>query len=182
MGYKGKMLLAVAFFLLLLLVSRDGLRFQPVPAFLFADPEEVLIELGSGFCPGGVRQFVDDELMNGAIKLTTCRVDDQVLVSSENNLIFVSGEHLEIIEEVSGKRRLVRTWMPAAQRIGLGVKLHPDRMTLEDWQDLPGVGPILASRIVVDRQNNGDFDTLEQLQRVDGIGLGQIDRLEKFFH
>lgn len=182
MGFTRKTQLAVAFFLLLLVASRDGLWFQPVPAFLFAESGKVVIELGRGFCPEGIRQFVDDGVKGRAIKLTTCHEDDQNLVAPENMLNLVTGEHIEIVEEVSGVRQLVRAWMPAAKRISLGVKLHPDRMSVEDWQDLPGVGPVLAARIVTNRQNYGDFMALEQLQRVDGVGLKQIHRIENFFH
>lgn len=35
---------------------------------------------------------------------------------------------------------------------------------------LPGIGPVLAARIVVDRDENGPYTSLEQLDRVQGIG------------
>lgn len=37
-------------------------------------------------------------------------------------------------------------------------------------QDLPGVGPVLAERIVADREDNGPFSSVDDLQRVTGIG------------
>tara|TARA_R110002049_G_scaffold2750_4_gene22024 strand:- start:221115 stop:221516 length:402 start_codon:yes stop_codon:yes gene_type:complete len=45
---------------------------------------------------------------------------------------------------------------------------------------LPRVGPILADRIVDDRRQNGEYISVQDLQRVFGIGpktLGEISRL-----
>jgi competence ComEA-like helix-hairpin-helix protein len=39
---------------------------------------------------------------------------------------------------------------------------------------LSGVGPILASRIVADRVSKGAFESVDDLQRVRGIGPGKM--------
>ncbi len=49
-----------------------------------------------------------------------------------------------------------------------------------DWPELtllPGIGKTLAQRIVADRTRNGCFASLEQLQRVKGIGPKTIRRI-----
>jgi len=45
-----------------------------------------------------------------------------------------------------------------------------DRADSAALERLPRIGPALASRIVADRRSNGDFGSLEALQRVRGIG------------
>jgi competence protein ComEA len=45
---------------------------------------------------------------------------------------------------------------------------------------LPGVGPALAERIVVDRQQNGPFAKVTDLDRVRGIGPAMLERLTPF--
>ena len=47
--------------------------------------------------------------------------------------------------------------MKALEMILLGIPLYPVILDEEDWESLPGIGPMLAERIVADRQNNGDF-------------------------
>uniref|UniRef100_UPI000ADBF17F ComEA family DNA-binding protein n=1 Tax=Demequina gelatinilytica TaxID=1638980 RepID=UPI000ADBF17F len=37
-------------------------------------------------------------------------------------------------------------------------------------ESLPGIGPVLAARIVADREANGPFLTLDDLTRVSGVG------------
>ena len=49
-----------------------------------------------------------------------------------------------------------------------------DRATL---QELPGVGPATADAIVTDRELNGPFVTVDDLDRVSGIGPAKIERL-----
>jgi competence protein ComEA len=41
-------------------------------------------------------------------------------------------------------------------------------------EDLPGVGPVLAERIVAHREANGPFDTVEDLLEVPGIGEAKL--------
>jgi competence protein ComEA len=41
-------------------------------------------------------------------------------------------------------------------------------------EDLPGVGPVLAERIVAHREANGSFETVEDLLEVPGIGEAKL--------
>jgi competence protein ComEA len=44
-------------------------------------------------------------------------------------------------------------------------------------ETLPGIGPVLAERIVADRAANGPFVSIEDLDRVSGIGPSLVARL-----
>ncbi|HJV36381.1 ComEA family DNA-binding protein [Geomonas sp.] len=43
------------------------------------------------------------------------------------------------------------------------------------------MGPVLAARIVADRQKNGAFGSLEGVQRVPGVGPGKLASLRRYF-
>lgn len=45
---------------------------------------------------------------------------------------------------------------------------------------LPSVGPTLAARIVVDRDQHGPFESIEDLDRVHGIGEKKIGQMSKY--
>lgn len=49
--------------------------------------------------------------------------------------------------------------------------------TLDQLQNLPGVGPVLAQRIVDWRTDNGRFTSVEELQEIDGIGEQRLEDL-----
>jgi len=48
---------------------------------------------------------------------------------------------------------------------------------VDTLQFLPGVGPVLAQRIVDDRRANGPYDSVSDLQRVHGIGSKTVKAL-----
>ena len=48
--------------------------------------------------------------------------------------------------------------------------LNLNSATLDDFEALPGIGPVLAQRIVTWRDANGPFTAVEELREVSGIG------------
>jgi competence protein ComEA len=56
-------------------------------------------------------------------------------------------------------------------------KLDLNRATKQDFEALPGVGPVLAERIIEYRQARGAFRDVEQLRRIKGIGNKKFDRI-----
>jgi len=71
--------------------------------------------------------------------------------------------------------------MTVAERISLGIPLDPDTMSVGDWEALPGIGPALAKTIVLERQKNGDFHSLEGVLRVTGVGPGKLKTVKQYF-
>src|SRR5687767_56416 len=51
-----------------------------------------------------------------------------------------------------------------------------------DLEGLPGIGPILALRIIEYREARGAFRDVEQLRRVKGIGKKTVDRIRPLVH
>lgn len=50
----------------------------------------------------------------------------------------------------------------------------------EEIQTLPGIGPILAKRIIEYRENYGSFLELGDLIKVKGIGRKKLERIKEF--
>lgn len=64
-----------------------------------------------------------------------------------------------------------------ASRQALPAKLDLNHATEQDFEALPGIGPVLAERIVEYRQSRGAFRDVEQLRNVKGIGKKKFDRI-----
>lgn len=84
-------------------------------------------------------------------------------------------------EEVRGRAHRPRGG-GSATRPGApaGVAVQPvnvNTATVEELERLPGIGPVLARRIVQDRTARGPFRRVEDLERVRGIGPGLVRRL-----
>jgi competence protein ComEA len=50
--------------------------------------------------------------------------------------------------------------------------------TLEQLQEIPGVGPVTAQRIVDFREQNGPFRSVDELDAVSGIGPKRLEQLQ----
>ncbi len=56
--------------------------------------------------------------------------------------------------------------------------LHLNTATAAELEKLPGIGPVLAERIVEYRTEHGPFTHLDQLQEVKGVGDHLLGRLQ----
>ena len=66
---------------------------------------------------------------------------------------------------------------PVATTLDDTGKLNINTATASQLEALPGVGPVLAERIVAYRQASGAFTTTEQLLLVEGIGENLLETL-----
>lgn len=174
--------LAVFAILLLLSLSRGVLPSQGSPAFSVPAAAGVRILLGEGFPEPGVHQYSDGMTVRGVMELTgAAAADSEILSGIADTSCVTDGMTLAIRVSGAEVRRVELGWMTARQRLALGIPLHPDRMSLDDWVALPGIGAKLAARIEHDRQNFGDFGRFEALERVKGIGPAKLKALRPFF-
>lgn len=58
-------------------------------------------------------------------------------------------------------------------------RIRINSATAAELEQLPGVGPVLASRIADHREENGPFATVEDLLDVPGIGEGKLETLRE---
>jgi competence protein ComEA len=151
------------------------------PAFCLQGEGEITVFLGRGFPDFGVHRFFDGATPRGVIQMAAMPMAAEISSDDFWELPLLSGEALEVFWKDNQVVGIKRNFMPAGQRMALGIALHPDRMSEADWQALPRVGPVLARRIVLDRQKNGDFGSLAAVQRVKGVGSGLVARWKKFF-
>lgn len=56
---------------------------------------------------------------------------------------------------------------------------HADR---EELEKLPGIGPVLAERIVEYRTSYGDFSDIEEIMEVNGIGEKTFAKIRDFIY
>jgi competence protein ComEA len=58
-----------------------------------------------------------------------------------------------------------------------GAKIHLSTATVEQLDEIDGIGPTLAGRIVEYRDTHGGFRSIDQLAQVDGIGEKRLTTL-----
>jgi competence protein ComEA len=178
---KGTLVLAL---LLLFLGGRELFRVHYGDKAPEAEPfisSQVLVYLGGGFPEQGMHHFSDDFTLRNVIKMTLFKPSVDLPENPAMDHPLRSGEALELLYKSDKIIEVKRFWSPAETRMAFFIPLHPDRMSLRDWEALPGLGPHLAMRIEQDRQKNGDFGCLKNLARVKGIAEGRIQQLKNYF-
>lgn len=164
---------------ILLLQSRSLHRKEKTPAFFVPTAEEhCWIEIQNR---AGKRQIYDVLVADCVDQMTLWVGASPSQARYLGSINYVSGQHIEIVSKDDGNEELEFGWMRAGKRMALGILLHPDRMDVIDWQDLRGIGPALAHRIINDRQKNGDFGCVVNLKRISGIGDKTLSVVHPWF-
>lgn len=67
----------------------------------------------------------------------------------------------------------------SAQAIEIqGDKVSINKANLEELQEIKGIGPLLAQRIVAYRQEHGVFENMDDLAGVRGIGGAKLQKIK----
>ncbi len=60
------------------------------------------------------------------------------------------------------------------------IRLDINQADADELATLPGLGPAMAARIVANRDEQGPFASIADLDRVPGIGAATIEQIEGF--
>jgi len=149
--------------------------------FLPSSSVGIKVRLEGAVRSPGVYAFAQGTDLTSVIKLTGMALGPNEAAPPSLSSPLSSGTALEIPDKITELSEIRVKTMRARERMILGIPLDPDQMDCDDWCSVPGIGPVLAERIIRNRQIYGDFHTAGALERVPGIGARKINRLLKYF-
>lgn len=59
-------------------------------------------------------------------------------------------------------------------------KVNINEAKQEDFEQLPGIGPSIAKKIIEYREQNGKFTSIDELQEVKGIGEAKFENIKEY--
>ncbi|TCD53552.1 helix-hairpin-helix domain-containing protein [Alloscardovia theropitheci] len=106
--------------------------------------------------------------------------ETQASNSSQNLNSGSTGIYSSSPQELSSSRNEVSDQAPSVsqQQASPGVGININSASLEELQEIPGVGPTLARRIIDYRIVNGRFTSIEDLLSVSGIGVKKFEKMK----
>ena len=87
--------------------------------------------------------------------------------------------HVPAVDQVESTPVLIERSAPATIPLDLpaGALINLNSATIGELEQLPGIGPSTAQKIVDFRLANGPFATVEDIQNVSGIGPGKLEQI-----
>jgi competence protein ComEA len=81
-------------------------------------------------------------------------------------------------EQIYVDRKMTITTSKSVRRSSTALSgiLSINRATAKELEKLPGIGPVLASRIIDYRKSNGNFQSIDDLRKVQGIGASTLEK------
>ena len=150
-------------------------------AFMHTAGSYVSLRITGAVSKPGVYQFPKGVTMGDVIKMTLPGPEVIQLEGPVHLRKMETGDIVSVHPGADEHAGIVVGSMNARERMLLGIPLNPDLMNCSDWEALPGIGPELAKSIIAERHKNGEFGTVEHLERVPGLGLKRIESIRRYF-
>ena len=118
---------------------------------------------------GGVTENADLDEVNLAFVLSD---GQKIYIPNKNEIsegkVYItvgSGNNVIIEDKVEGEKMK---------------KVNINEAKQEDFEQLPGIGPSIAKKIIEYREQNGKFTSIDELQEVKGIGEAKFENIKEY--
>ena len=176
-------LLAVIITVPVVIKSRQSRIVPASAAFVVSSTSRGYVQVSGDVRHPGIYPISANMLTIDAIKMAKPLKPITGLIPHGCETFVVSnGTGIRVANNPGGVSEVFLESISTVQRIVLGVPLDINAMTLEDFDRIPGVGPVLAKRIIEYRQINGGRMGVEALLLIDGIGEKKYIILSKYFN
>lgn len=142
------------------------------PSVIYVTDETLVIEAIEQV--GGVTQNADTSRINLAAKLVP---NTQLYVPEKDEDIHPDELGIYAAKAVTSSSSREMTQSKSVHSGGL---ININTATEQELEELPGIGPVTAKRIVEYRQQTGGFKNVEQLLEVKGIGPKKLAAIRPF--
>jgi competence protein ComEA len=165
---------AIVLIVSLLMVLRGNTQINPAPEIIpitISEPE-IFVDVTGAVNNPGVYSLTGRSRVIDAIKAAGDSAPGADLSTINLARVLNDGEQIYVDSTVvnsSGQR--------VSKKVATG-PININRATLRQLDSLDGIGPVIAGRIIQYRKKNGSFLTIDDLQKVSGIGATKFAQIK----
>lgn len=145
------------------LIWRGAEKIEPVQSV-----PEIMVHVTGAVVAPGVYALARGARIMDAISAAQGALESADIDSINLAAILVDGQRIHVPSSIPDPPQGTE---PSDPRLDLNTA------TARELESLPGIGPVLAARIVEYRRLNGRFASLEDLKKVSGVGDRLLDRI-----
>ncbi len=168
----------------MVIASRAPVRASPTTApsstaTICVDVAGAVVRPGVVLLPKGSR--VNDALLaaGGPLRVAALESVNRALVVQDGQQIVVPKRGESSSAAPPGGSSAGPSAAPAGEGQAGEARVEINLATVEQFDSLPGIGPVLAQRIFDYRQEHGRFKRVEDLRQVEGIGPKKFEQLKE---
>ena len=165
---------AIVLIVSLIMVLRGNTQINPAPEIIpitISEPE-IFVDVTGAVNNPGVYSLTGRSRVIDAIKAAGDSAPGADLSTINLARVLNDGEQIYVDSTVvnsSGQR--------VSKKVATG-PININRATLRQLDSLDGIGPVIAGRIIQYRKKNGSFLTIDDLQKVSGIGAAKFAQIK----
>jgi len=139
-------------------------------------PREVVVHVAGAVARPGLYRLAEGSRVDDAIGLAGGAAPKAAL--DLVNLAAPVADGQQVIVPLRGSEGATPAAGSTASEGGVpGAKVRLNSATLDELDELPGVGPVTAQQILDYREANGAFRSIDELDAVPGIGPARLEQL-----
>jgi competence protein ComEA len=155
-----------------------GMDRQSAPEIIIDDPREgteMVVSVKGAVATPGIYRLPGDARVKDAVDAAGGTTSDADLSGINMAARVVDEQELVIpAKQTAAQGLLAGTPSTSAPE---NAKININTATAVELDELPGIGEVLAARIVAYREEYGPFESIDALAQVDGISIAMVDEI-----
>lgn len=157
--------------------NRTSLDVPARTVFRVLSSGRMMVKVSGDVAHPGVYEVPANSLAGSVIKMAYPSRPLKQLIYGPPAPPLLNGSAVTLAIKPDGSFLLTTGYMTVPERLALGIPLDISMMSEDDFNRLPGIGPVLARRIAEYRQKNGGVLRVDDLKNIEGIGESKYRRI-----
>lgn len=155
-------------------------RGSPVSLIPPPTPPPLVVQVSGAVVNPGIYQLPPGSRLADAIQAAGGALPSANALALNLARLVEDGQDVRVPTLAPSPSRVLATATSKATNTPYSPFININTASQAELESLPGIGPVLAQRIIAFRQKHGDFDTIEDVKEVYGVTAETFEMIEDF--